>query len=39
MLGSETDEIIQKLFESLLEKYQEEFEEKMKGSEFVFNRV
>ena len=39
MLGSETDEIIEKLFESLLEKYHEEFEEKMKGSEFVFNRV
>ena len=39
MLGSKTDEIIEKIFESLLKKYQEEFAEKMKGSEFVFNSV
>ena len=36
MLDSATDEIFEKHFESLLQKYQEELEEKMRGSEFVF---
>ena len=36
---NETDEIIEELFESLFQKYQEGFEEKMEGSEFVFDSV
>ena len=32
MVGSETDEIIEELFKSLLQKYQEGLEESMKGS-------
>ena len=39
MMGSETDEIIEELFESLLHKYQEGLEEKLRGSEFVFHSV
>ena len=39
MLGSETDEIIEELFKSLLQKYQEGLEESMKGSEFIFDSV
>ena len=37
MMGNETDEINEELFESLLQKYQEGLEEKMWGSEFVFD--
>ena len=36
MMGSETDEIIEKLFESLLQRYQEALGESMKGSEYIF---
>ena len=36
MMGSETDEIIEELFEFLLKGYHEELEESMKGSEFIF---
>ena len=36
-MGSEADDIIDKLFESLLQKYQEGLEESMKGSEFIFD--
>ena len=39
MMGSETDYIIEELFESLLQKYQEGLEEKMRGSKFVFDSV
>ena len=39
MMGSETDEIIEGLFESLLERYQEGLEESMRGSEFIFDSV
>ena len=40
MMGNETDEIIEKHFESLLQKYQEGLEESMKrGSEFIFDSV
>ena len=40
MMGNETDEIIEVLFESLLRrKYQEGLEEKMRGSEFVFDSI
>ena len=35
MVGSETDEIIEKLFQSLLQNYQKGLEESMRGSEFV----
>ena len=37
MMGSETDEIIEEVFESFLQRYQEELEESMKGSELIFN--
>ena len=39
MMSSETDEIIEELFKSLLQRYQEESEESMKGSEFVRDSV
>ena len=32
MIGSETDEVIETLFESFLQKYQEGLEESMRGS-------
>ena len=35
MEGNETDEIIEELFESLLQNYQKNLEEPMRGSEFV----
>ena len=39
MMGTETDDIINKLFESFLKKYQEGLETKMEGSNFVFESV
>ena len=39
MMGSETDDIINKLFESLLQRYQEGLEEIMKGRDFVPDSV
>ena len=39
MTGGDTNEVIEKLFESLLRKYQENLEKKMRGSEFVFDGV
>ena len=39
MIGSETDEIIEDLFEYFLQKYQEGLEESMRGSEFVYDSV
>ena len=39
MKGSETDEIIKELFESLWQRYQAGLEESMKGSEFIFDSV
>ena len=39
MIDSETDEIIEELFESFLQKYQEGLEESMRGSEFVYDSV
>ena len=39
MIGSETDEIIKKLSESFLQKYQEGLEESMRGSEFAYDSV
>ena len=38
-MGSETDDIIKRLFESFLKKYQENLDEKMKDSKFVFENV
>ena len=39
MMGSETDEIIEDFFESILQKYQEWLEESMRGSEFAYNSI
>ena len=39
MMRIETDDIINKLFESFLEKYQKGLETKMKGSQFVLENV
>ena len=39
MIGSDTNEVIEDLFKSLLQRYQENLEEKMKGSEFNFDGV
>ena len=39
MNGSDTDEIIEELFKSFLQKYEENLKEKMKGSEFEFDGV
>ena len=37
MTGRETDDIIDKFFKSILQKYQKGLEESMKGSEFIFD--
>ena len=39
MMGSETDEIIEELFKSILQRYQEGLEESMDGSHFIFGSV
>ena len=39
MNGSDTNEIIKGLFESFLQKYEENLQEKMKGSDFEFDGV
>ena len=39
MISNETEEIIQDLFESFLQKYQEWLEESMTESEFVYDNV
>ena len=39
MNGSDTDEIIEELFESLLQRYQENLQEKMTRSDFAFDGV
>ena len=39
MIGNERDEIIEKKFEPLLQKYQEVLEESMRGNEFIRDRV
>ena len=39
MIGNKTDEIIEKLFESLLQNYQKDLEEPMTGSKFVCNSI
>ena len=39
MIGSEADDIIDKLFEFILQRYQECLEESMRGSQFVLNNI
>ena len=39
MLGDDNDDIIEQLFESLLQKYEENFQNKIKGLEFEFDGV
>ena len=39
MRGSETEEIMEKLIKSLLQKYQGNLQNKIKGSDFIFNGV
>ena len=39
MNGEDADEIIKGLFESFLQKYEENLQNKMKGSEFEFDGV
>ena len=39
MIGSDTNEIIEDLFKSLLQRYQENLDKKMRGSEFGFDGV
>ena len=36
IIGNETDKIIEKMFESFLQKNKKDLEESMKGSEYVF---
>ena len=39
MIGSETEEVAEKLIISLLQKHQDNLQNKMKGSDFIFNGV
>ena len=39
MMGNETVEIVEKLFESPLQNYQKDLEESMRGSEFVCDSI
>ena len=39
IMNSKTDEVIEELFEYLLQRYQEQLEESMKGSKFIFDSV
>ena len=39
VIGSDTDEVIEDLFKSLLQRFQENLEEKIRGSEYVFDGV
>ena len=39
MNGDDTDEIVKGLFESFLQKYEENLQNKMKGSDFEFDGV
>ena len=39
MIGSETEEVAEKLFLSILQKYQDNLQNKMKGSDFIFNGI
>ena len=39
MVGSETDEIMEEILETLLQRYKKKLEESMKGSESIFDSV
>ena len=39
MIGNKKSEIVEELFKSLLQKYQQQVEESIRGSEFVFDSV
>ena len=39
MTGSDTNEVIEELFKSFLQRYQEGLQEEMRGSEFEFDGV
>ena len=39
VIGNETNEIIEELFESLLKRYQKGLQEKMEGSEFIYDGI
>ena len=39
MNGSDTDKIIKELFKSLLQRYQENLQEKLRGSDFAFDGI
>ena len=39
MIGSETEEVTEKLFMSILQKYQDNLQNKMKGCDFIFNGI
>ena len=39
IFGDDTDDIIEQLFESLLQKYEENLQNKMRGSEFEFDGI
>ena len=39
LIGTETDDVINELFKSFFQKYQEGLQKKMKESEFVFDSV
>ena len=39
MFGDDNDDIIEQRFESLLQKYEENLQNKMRGSDFAFDRV
>ena len=39
MIGNETNEIIEELFDTLLQRYQEGLEESMKGSKLIFDSI
>ena len=39
IIGCETEEVAEKLIMQLLQKYQDNLQNKMKGSDFIFNRI
>ena len=39
MIGDDTNEIIKSLFESFLQRFEENYQEKMKGSDFRFDGI
>ena len=39
IIGCETEEVVEKLIMQLLQKYQDNLQNKMKGSDFIFNGI